>query len=1330
MVGTARRSRPVGRGLRGFAASVVALAALVCLQLALAAGARAEIVHFEEPYSPINGVGDAVLQAPAGIAIDEATGNVFVAESANRNQVSILGGEGGAPDGLVSPFTVTEITIGNITRDTGQVAFDNNPASPGYGRLYVTDTRNPDVTKRSVKAFELNPVTQTYEPVGDFVPALVAAPALEAKGVAVATNGNVWVADFQQRAVIEFDPSGTELGRIDLVEAFRSPSGDGRPKSVAISAAGDVFVMEFWPDTSRVAKWVADSDGDIDPSEEAVFVQDTVGAYGMALDRSGNFLYIAFADRVVQYDVESLAKLGEFGTGKLIDARGVAVNETNGRVYVTDQGAKDVKVFGPSIRTAVVDLSDATDIATTTATLTGSVSAQGSQLSVCRFEYGTSDEYGESVPCPGVIPPNMSTQQLSVPLTNLEPNTTYHFRLVAENASGILSTTADATFTTKGKPRISGTVPIWVDRNTAKLGAYINPSGFSTHYRFEWGPTDDYGHTVPADFEPSIPGGTERVKVVANLSGLNQATTYHFRVVATNAYGTTFGPDQRFETLNSCGFILDRCLELVSSADKGFMGNAGDGIAGEGLFYQAATAGSSVVYPVAFGFTDATTGGEVIYRSERGDAGWAHEQLSPEITAPSPPEDGSNSLNRSNSLNHQSRVLGFSRDMSCFAFLSPHLLTPDAPRSTVEAGFVNLFLRDRNGETRVVSSRPIEGRPGTSFNSTLVVGISDDCGKVVFHTDYKYVGLSGAGEFRLYEWERASGELRAISEVPGPSGAEIVAVNPGAASAASSNTLPGEPVAFSDLNRFNALSADGSRVFFTAERKLGDGPAGAAEVGKLAVFARVDGSETIDISQSQTTTPNAGARYQLASRSGDKVLFTANYGLTEAPDAGWPTSCDLETGAGCDLYEYDFSRPEGQRLVNLTQISGVENAGGAGVVGAVAASDDATKVYFLARGRLVPGTGRSEAQNLARGTYSLYLRSDERIQFVAAVEERDVERLLINDNARLAGNWRAQTTPSGGHLVFPARANVTGEDASEAEQAYLFNAQTGQTVCVSCLRGGGEPVIDPNESVLEPFGSKNRPRKAITDDGRSVFFIKRDILAPGAVEGRPNLYEWHDGQIAYIGSSFQAEAVLGKDWGKGRGLQFIGVSADGKDVYFTSRDRLTWQDSDDLLDVYNARLGGGFPEPPSAPEPCEGESCQGQVAPAPPVRELGSLTFSGDGNLPPSADRERALIRISKLRASTGAVARVRVRVPDSGRIAVRGPAIRRAGKRASKAGVYSIGLALNGKARKLFRKRRTLRVRARVSFRASDGSSAARVIRLSFKRPKARRVGVGRGGR
>lgn len=1219
-----------GRVVRGVAL-VLPLILLVCLQLSRASTAEAEVVHFQEPFSPLNGSGSGLtLQAPSGIAIDEATGNVFLGETSNANRVAILGGEGGAPVGLASPFTITGITTANFAEPNG-VAFDNNPASSGFGTLYIADSRNADTAKRTVKAYRRNASTERYELVAELVPALLAAGTREALGVAVGPDGNVWVADRQQKAVIEFSPDGTELGRVDVshVLPHALPSEDGRPKAVAISALGDLFVMQFGrvldQNQPRVVKWVADGSGKINPSENPLVVPDTTGAWGMALDRSEDALYVVFEDRVVQYDATSLAKEGEFGRGVLVGGRGVAVNESNGRIYVSDNGTgrKNVVAYGPSIRTAVVEMSPATDISTSAATLHGSVNAEGSPLGFCRFEYGTSDEYGETVPCAEIVPPDSKPHAVSAALSGLQANTTYHYRLVAENASGIVSRTADATFTTLGKPRVSEPLPIWVERDSAKVSAYVNPSGFATNYRFEWGPTDDYGRVTPADIEPAISAGTERVKVVANLSGLTSGAAYHFRVVATNSAGTTFGPDQRFETLNSCGFIFDRCLELVSSPDGGLSGSAGDFLGtAQNLFFEAADSGSAVAYPVAFGLADATAGGEVIYRSDRRDAGWASEQLSPEIVAPTPTK-----------AVYPSRFLGSSRDLSCFAFLSAQPLTPDAPRATSEAGLVNLFLRDAGGATRVVTNRPVadgQGESGSApFLATRVIDVSDDCGKVVFATKYRYPGFAVAGDFNLYEWERASGTLRTISEVPGPSGMQIVPVNPG------SGGMNGSPLGrqgdFITANRFRAVSADGSRVFFTAQRKLGDGPAGAAEVNKYAVFARVDGSETVDISKSQTTTPNAGALYQLASRDGRRVLFTANYGLTEAPDPRWPTSCNHATGAGCDLYEYDFSRPEGERLVDLSLADGTDNPGGAGVVGVAAASEDAKKVYFLARGRLARGEGPSEARNLADGTYSVYLRSEEGIRFVGVVAESDAKYLLVNDNPERPANWRAQATPSGGHLVFQTKTNVTGEDPSDAYQVYRFDAETGRTVCVSCLRNGGEPIVDGSVETLEPFEFVNRQRRAITDDGRSIFFTKKDVLAPGAVEGRPNLYEWRDGQITFLGASFEAPGKFNFTF---RGLQFLGTSGDGTDVYFTSRERLTWDDGDSLMDVYDARKGGGIPQPAAPPSPCdpgvEG-SCQSPQPSAVLPAGAGSAVFSGPGNVAAKASPKRRCPRGKRL---------------------------------------------------------------------------------------------------
>lgn len=1208
---------------------------LGCVQLSYARTAEAEIVHFQEPFSPLNGSGSGLtLQAPSGLAIDEATGNVFLGETSNANRVAILGAAGGAPVGLASPFTVTGFTTANFAEPNG-VAFDNNPSSPGFGTLYIADTRNAVAANRTVKAYTRNPVTERYEQSGDFVPALIGSTTRDAKGVALDPDGDVWVAEYQQKAVIEFAPDGTELQRIDVSHVFPHalPTEEGRPKSVAISVSGDIFVMGFSRAAGhpRVVKWVADGTGEIDPSENPVVVPDTAGAHGMALDRSENALYIVFEDRVVQYDATSLIKEGEFGRGVLVGGRGIAVNESNGRVYVSDNGAgrKNVVVYGPSIRTAVVEVAPATGIGTSAATLHGSVNAEGSPLSFCRFEYGTSDEYGETAPCSEIVPPDSKPHAVSAALSGLESNTTYHYRLVAENASGIVSRSADATFTTLGKPRVTEPLPIWVEGNSAKVGAYVNPSGFATNYRFEWGPTDDYGRATPADIEPAIPAGTEPVKVVANLTGLNAGTAYHFRVVAENAAGLTFGADQRFETLNSCGFILDRCLELASAGDKGLTGSAGDALGGGfNVLYEAASSGSSVVYPVAFGFADATAGGEVIYRSERGAGSWAPEQLSTPVTAPTSTE----------LVLFPSRILRFSRDMSCYAVLTAQPLTPDAPRATTEAGFTNLFLRHLNGQTQVVTNLPlVEGlNPAiiSEFTGHVVPAISDDCGKLVFHTNYRYPGLAGEGDFRLYEWDRESETLRAISEVPGPSGMQVVPVNPGSAGRKPTEA-PGSELGAQMSNRYRAMSADGRRVFFTAQRKLGDGPAGAAEVNKLAVFARIDGSETVDISQSQTGTPNAGALYQLASRDGSRVLFTANYGLTEAPDPGWPSTCDQQTGSGCDLYEYDFSRPEGERLVDLSLVDEVDNPGGAGVAGVAAASEDATKVYFFARGRLVPGKGPTEARNLADGTYSLYLRSEEGIEFVGVVgdSDPDLSSIRVNESSGIVNRWTAQATPSGDHLVFQASANVTGDEPSGVMQAYRFDAESGKTVCVSCLRSGGQPVSQPGFNLVLPqFEIRGKPRRSITDDGRSVFFTKLDVLAPGAVEGRPNLYEWRDGQITFLGSSFEAKTEPGIF--AGLGYQFIGASADGTDVYFTSRDRLTWDDRDDLMDIYDVRIGGGIPQPPPQPAPCDPgveDSCQSPQPSAALPAGAGSAIFSGPGNVAAKASPKRRCPRGKRL---------------------------------------------------------------------------------------------------
>jgi hypothetical protein len=77
------------------------------------------------------------------------------------------------------------------------------------------------------------------------------------------------------------------------------------------------------------------------------------------------------------------------------------------------------------------------------------------------------------------------------------------------------------------------------------------------------------------------------------------------------------------------------------------------------------------------------------------------------------------------------------------------------------------------------------------------------------------------------------------------------------------------------------------------------------------------------------------------------------------------------------------------------------------------------------------------------------------------------------------------------------------------------------------------------------------------------------------------------------------------------------MSASGSDIFFSTRFALVQQDADVLGDVYDARIGGGFP-PPAEPT-CSGEGCQGAPSPLPSFPPAVSSTSPAAGNLlPPS----------------------------------------------------------------------------------------------------------------
>jgi len=196
----------------------------------------------------------------------------------------------------------------------------------------------------------------------------------------------------------------------------------------------------------------------------------------------------------------------------------------------------------------VVTTGAASSQSATSARLQGEVDPNGGEITVCRLEYGTSTVGESSVPCSP--PPGSGTEPVSVAAqaSGLDANSAYRFRISATNAGGTSVGVERAFSTLPEAPTVTTGAASSLTQSTASLNALVNPNGEQvTECKLEYGTTTSYGSSAPCDAQPGA--GNSPVTVSASLAGLTAATSYHFRVVATNAQGTGEGRDQTFNTL-------------------------------------------------------------------------------------------------------------------------------------------------------------------------------------------------------------------------------------------------------------------------------------------------------------------------------------------------------------------------------------------------------------------------------------------------------------------------------------------------------------------------------------------------------------------------------------------------------------------------------------------------------------------------------------------------------------------------------------------------------------------------------------------------------------
>ena len=177
------------------------------------------------------------------------------------------------------------------------------------------------------------------------------------------------------------------------------------------------------------------------------------------------------------------------------------------------------------------------------AKVTAQVNPQSSSTTFM-VEYGTSTAYDGKTLESASIGDDDTAHAVSAIVTGLVPGTTYHFRVVAMNFGGP-SYGPDQTFIPPAAPRVDPGSSSEVTQTSARLSTTASPNGNPTTVHFEYGPTAGYGQSTSAS---AIGGDLGLYPVSTTVAGLSADTLYHYRAVAINAIGTTYGPDQTFRT--------------------------------------------------------------------------------------------------------------------------------------------------------------------------------------------------------------------------------------------------------------------------------------------------------------------------------------------------------------------------------------------------------------------------------------------------------------------------------------------------------------------------------------------------------------------------------------------------------------------------------------------------------------------------------------------------------------------------------------------------------------------------------------------------------------
>jgi hypothetical protein len=675
--------------------------------------------------------------------------------------------------------------------------------------------------------------------------------------------------------------------------------------------------------------------------------------------------------------------------------------------------------------------------------------------------------------------------------------------------------------------------------------------------------------------------------------------------------------------------------------------------------YATATADGNAIFYGTRGPMGAATRGLQEYSIGRRSAdGWTSTSALPPTSSPRPILYG-----------HEPHSLVPSSDMTKVLFGSGGTYVPDNPETANVSTSGALYLGHADGSidwlTRPLIPNPDPAPGHIPYYTFQPVGGSPDLSTIYFWGAPTLLpedaarAPSGSTAWGLYEY--SGGTLKAAGTLPDgtqdPGGAAPAST--GNSARVSNNFTTPEEVS-------NQVSRDGSTLLFVSP----DPGTDPTLSPPTQLYVRRAGHSTLASHAADGTPAINGAAPVRTLNGGIRDSFAHEYafGSADGTAAIFQSLDALAPGAPTDssqkVYRYDVATDK------VSYLPGV-----AGTV--VAASDDAQRFLF-----------GNDTQ-------------------IAVWDHGTIKTLRQGAPSDQVAPARA--TASGSVFVFSSRAPMPGFNTGGVVQVYRYDVVQDKLTCISCPPDGivpsGEARLanqtdDDSNSVHS--GELIAPR-GMSADGQRVFFQSPDALLPRDSNGRLDVYEWTPSGVSLISS------------GRSHDKSFLlDISASGDDVFFATSEGLDPGDTDGAVDVYDARVDGGFKRTDVAT--CTGDGCQGARSEAPSLLAAGSATFAGSGNEQPSQpDAAAAKLRLGA-RKVVGSSLEVTATVTGPGRVSVAGSGLRSVKKSYAKAGTFTVKVPLSVKAKRVLKSTGRLKLSVRVGFTPRSGAASSTKFVLNVK--------------